>query len=191
MIPTQLIERFKEPGELEREFKSYINMAGLQIDQSKTIAAVAYYDQKGIVAPGGVDVNFFAGTFDETLTNVGASYRRPESEHFVCYGIRFAVDPLAGAPFNDAAPVPGTNNLARFDNAVITVTNNGVVELRNYPISEALFGLTTKDQGLILLDEPIIWGGNTNLTVLMETKGNLFIADDVLRLTLVGIGLVS
>ena len=189
MLPDAIRRRFANPGELEKQFLSYLDAAGLEVNQSKTIAQVDYYDQKAITQ----DVTqFFNGTFNPALTNIqGASFVRPESEHVVIYAIRISTN-VGGASPSGVFYTPGILGNGPLDNCVMTINNNKVTDLNVYPLGEALDGLTTKDQGLILLDEPIIWSGQTSLIVSIQKLDPAipFTAATNVRVSLIGIGLI-
>ena len=187
MLPASIRKRFASPGLLERQFLDYLEQANLNIDNSKTIASQSLYHQLNVSAN---TVNeFFTGTFVAADTNVpGSNFVRPQSEHFVIYAIRI----LTGSSDadTDVLYTPGNpGGDVGLSNSVLTITNNNVTELKNYPLTEALSDLTTRDQGLILLDEPIIWGGQTELKATMQLKAGAYAALAV-RVELLGIGLI-
>jgi hypothetical protein len=188
MIPAQLARQFRAPKKMEKDFLNYLAAAKLTINQSKSIASIAYYHQLLIdTAP---TLNFFTGTLTPEDTNLN-EFVRPESEHAVIYGIRIAVGD-GSTPLASTQPyTPGTGNNAAIENSTITVTNNNVVVLEDYPLTEALESLTTKDDGLILLDENIIWAGQTSLSIRWTSKSAVSETTNLpLRITLVGIGLI-
>jgi hypothetical protein len=188
MLPEAIRKRFAEPGRLEKEFLAYLKKAGLKINQSKTIAQLEYYHQLAMTQ----DVTqFFSGNFDEELTNIqGASFVRPESEHMVIYAIRIKTN-IGGAAPDGVYYTPGILSNGPLDNSVITINNNKVTDLNVYPLGEALDGLTTKDQGLILLDEPIIWAGQTSMIASVQKLTSVaFTANTNLRFGVIGIGLI-
>lgn len=185
MLPLSIQNRFKNPGSLEKHFINFLQKAGLEISNSKTIASQTLYNQVNTGA--NLNSSFFTdGQPDLTNSNIVGSFVRPQSEHFVVYAIRIffgSSDVLAETDWE-----PGLNNVIG-KNATMTITNNSEVELKNYPLNEALDNLTTKDQGLIILDQPIIWAGQTSLSVNFQfrTAGG---ADDNYRVQLIGLGLI-
>jgi len=184
MLPNSIRQRFASPGKLENEFLNYLEKANLTFDNSKTIASQTLYHQATMTANGYV---FFDGDFVQAETNVpGSNFIRPQSEHFVIYAIR--IETAADQTVNPF--VPGTNTNLPLNNSVITINNNNVTELKNFPCSEALGALFTKDLGLITLDEPIIWGGSTQLTINLKPKQGAFVPPFAVRIKLIGIGLV-
>jgi hypothetical protein len=187
MLPASIRKRFATPGLMERQFLDYLEQANLRIDNSKTIASQSLYHQLNVTAN---TVNeFFTGTFVQADTNVpGSSFVRPQSEHFVIYAVRI----LTGTSDTetDVLYTPGnsTGDIG-LSNTVATVNNNNITELKNYPLTEALSDLTTRDQGLIMLDEPILWGGQTELKVTLNLKAGAYTTLAV-RIELLGIGLI-
>jgi len=185
MLPLSIQNRFKNPGALEKHFIAYLQKAGLEISNSKTISSQALYHQVNV---GGSLVNtFFTGTLTTGETNIEGSFVRPQSEHFVIYGIRIfeGID----SSVIDTNWVAGITT-AEIENGNFTITNNSEVELKNYPMTEALAGLTTKDQGLILLDQPIIWAGQTSLSLVFSMFSTPGSADANVRIQLLGMGLI-
>lgn len=187
MLPQEIRRRFKNPGDIELEFLDYLKAAKLPIDNSKSIASVSYYDAKNTNGAG-VFTFFGSSPLVSANTNVpGNNFVRPASEHAVIYAIRIE---SAAADVAVATFVPGDSGDAALNKSVFTLTNNGVIEEKNFPISEALSGLTTRDQGIILLDEPIIWAGQTELSIQIDTKGFALPAVFATKFKLIGIGLI-
>jgi len=177
--------RFKNPGQFERDFVEFLKKAKLPFDNSKTIAQVCYFDQK--TTAGSTSTEFFTGTFVPLDTNMpGGSFTKPQNEHQVITHIRIADGTSAIVSQTDWTPGVnfGTNK-----NAKMTVTNNNIVVLKDYPLMEALDGLTTSEQGLIELDEYFVWGGQTNLTVRVEFPVAPAVNENM-RIELLGIGLI-
>ena len=188
MLPEAIRKRFANPGDLEREFLNYLEEAGLEINQSKTIAQVNYYHQQAVTQDV---VQFFNNNYTAALTNIeGNSFVRPESEHVVIYAIRVSSN-VGGASPDGVFYTPGILGNGPLDNAVISINNNKVTDLNVYPMGEALDNLTTKDQGLILLDEPIIWAGQTTLILSLKKLTALaYTTNTNVRFSLIGIGLI-
>lgn len=185
MLPIQILKRFSRPGSIEKQFLNYLDKAKLNIDNSKTIAYISYYDQLRLSTAG--VVNFFQGQADQFRTNVGNSFTRPQSEHAFIYAIRF----WTGDSENPIASVwsEGASN-AEIQNSRITITNNNVVVLKNYPMTDFLNSLTTKDNGMITLDQPILWAGQTDLKLTLSTASGVYAAGQSGRFELIGLGLI-
>jgi len=183
-LTQSTINQIKNPGQLQENFIKYLEEAGLSIDNSKTIAAVALYDQRQIA--GTLVTKFFTGTFDSTNTNVVGSFVRPQSEHVMITHIRVA--DAVSATVNLSNWIPGVATAAT-KNARISILNNSEQELKKFPLTEFIAGLTTKDVGLLTLEEPILWQGQTELDLTFEAVSNP-IANKNLRITLIGIGLI-
>ena len=188
MLPSQIAARFANPGMIESWFINFLTDAGLEIKEDKSIASLTVYDQNSVGSTA--RVVYFQGTLTPADTNMLNNFVRPSSEHMVIYGIRIesaaGIGPNAGFNY-----VPGTGGFPQLENGIITVVVNGVKVLVDYPLAEALNGLTTKDQGLILLDEPIIWPGEEQVEITFVTKATTPDATAKMRVSLIGIGLVS
>jgi hypothetical protein len=191
MLPMVIQKRFEHPKMLERAFMNYIKTARLEMAQGKTIASIAYYHQADI--SGVNSFRFFKdanGAENTNLTN-SSDFQNPQSEHSVIWAIRI------GSSIEDVNPdvayyEAGTGSDGALQNANMTISNNGVIALQSYPLSEALDGLTTRDQGLLLMDEPFIWAAQSSMVCeLRQNGGNNFSALQKVRITYIGLGLVS
>lgn len=189
MLPLQIERRFKNPGELERDFLAYLADSNAPINQSKSIASNVLYHGKDISTLSSID--FFSGTFISSDTNVVGNFVRPESEHFLIYAIRFYTSSIIGA-VSAQEWIRGNNLIGGpMYNATITITENSIRLLKRIPITEFEGSLTTKDQGTLFLDEPILWQGQTELKLsLQAADGDRFNPNSFARLDLVGIGLI-
>ena len=73
---------------------------------------------------------------------------------------------------------------------------NGVQVLKNMPLSESVANITTDEQGVILLNEPVIWGGQTEAQITVNAKPGILYGDVAnelfvaLGIELIGIGLI-
>ena len=190
MLPLAIMKRFKNPGELEEEFMQYLSDAKLDFAQSKTIASVSLYNQQLVT---GQRTSFFSSApYVLADTNIpGGSFTRPQSEHFVIYGVRISYGDAEALTAVEQYYTPGNAaNTAFFSNANFTLNNNGINVLKDYPVAESLQDLTTKDAGLILLDEPVIWAGSTELDCELVSKSAVPPQNAAIRITLIGIGLI-
>ena len=191
MIPSLLGQMIANPGLFEQQFLEFLEKGGYDTKGvAKTIAKVEYYNFKTMA--GLQAQTFFTGTYVERETNIpGSDFVRPKGEHFVIYAIK--IEEAAGAATFDLTDwVPGANSVYA-KNANISVKINGVDRLLTIPLASAPQDSTTADQGLIMLDEPIIWGGEVKAEVSVSSRDALVrgAANSWLRITLVGIGLVS
>jgi len=210
MLPLSIEKRISQPGLLERQFLNYLRMANAPIDQSKSIAYEVLFDVKESTARNNVEL--FTGQLDQSLTNIRGSYVRPQSEHFLIYAIRgYRVDPdgqqIPGGGFtNNAIPmVKGFTSQqnssdkpeAPFQNAYMSISVNSVRMLKKVPISEFDNEMINREKGTMFLDQPILWEGQTELKMRVETNdgNNVFpgaVGEDksYLRFDLLGIGLI-
>jgi len=169
---------------------NFIKQNNLVFNQSKTLAELIRYDQKVIGDQS--TVQFFSGDFIAGNTNLLNSYIPPESEHQVIWGIRVLSTGAVEDPVYLSTWIEGNANLPSIQNAKLSVTNNSLVVLRDYPLADFIPDLTTKDIGFITLSEPIVWAGNTNLSCTLKTASpnTTFPADAGMRIELHGIGLI-
>ena len=88
LIPSLVLQHLQNPAQIEKLFIQYIEKAGLRIDNSKTIAGIAYYHKQQFAA-GETSKKYFTGTYNENETNMpGNSFIRPQSEHSLIWAIR-------------------------------------------------------------------------------------------------------
>lgn len=188
LIPSLVLQHLSNPANIENLFIQYIKKAGLTITNSKTIAGVGYFHKKNFVA-GQNAATFFTGAFSPLETNLpGNGFIRPESEHFLIWGMRVETNVVA---LRDAVWVPGVDSSAFLYNTLATLTTNSEVKLKKFPLSEALSDLTVRDNGLIPFAEPIFWGGQQELSILVENgDGSLAPALQFMKLTLIGLALI-
>lgn len=191
MIPSLLGQMIANPGLFEKQFIDFLEAAGYDTKGvAKTIGKMELYHFKEMSALQGN--SFFTGTYVENATNVpGSDFVRPKGEHFVIYGIKIE-EAAAAATFNLCNWTAGADSVYA-KNANISVKINGVDRLIQIPLSSATEDLTTADKGIIMLDEPIIWGGEVKAEVVIGSRDRLVVgaAQSWVRVTLVGIGLFS
>lgn len=188
LIPSLVLQSLQNPKHIQELFINYIKKANLTITNSKTIATVAYFHKRQFVV-GQNGAVFFSGAFSDRETNVpGNSFVRPESEHFLIWGIRIETNTSAikGVQWN-----PGVTSSGFMYNTYMTLTTNSEVKLKKFPLSEALGDLTVRDNGLIPLSEPIFWGGQQELSINVENSdGDLAPASQFMKVTLIGLALI-
>lgn len=188
LIPSLVLASLQNPAHIQELFINYIKKANLTISNSKTIAGVAYYHKKQF-AIGQTQDTWFSGPFVQTATNIsGGSFVRPESEHLLIWAIRVEtqINQLLTAIW-----VPGTTTSAWMNNTQMTITTNSEVKYKKFPLSEALADLTVRENGVIPLPEPLFWGGQQELSIVVE-NGEAVVAPDkqFMKLTLIGLGLI-
>ena len=191
MIPTLLGQMIANPGLFEKQFIDFLEAAGYDTKGvAKTIGKMELYHFKTMAGLQGN--SFFSGTYTENATNVpGSDFVRPKGEHMVIYAIK--IEEAAGAATFDVTNwIPGADSIYA-KNSNISVKINGVDRLIQIPLASATQDGITADQGLIILDEPIIWGGEVKAEVVVGSRDRLVVgaAQSWMRITLVGIGLFS
>jgi len=188
LIPSLVLQSLQNPAHVQQLFINYIKKANLTITNSKTIATVAYFHKRAFTV-GQTSTTFFSGAFDSTETNVpGNSFVRPESEHFLIWAIRVECNI---ASLKNSVWIPGVNLTGFLNNTVMTLTTNSEVKLKKFPLSEALSDLTVRDNGIIPLSEPIFWGGQQELSAVVENAENTVApANQYMKMTLIGLALI-
>lgn len=205
MLPIEIAQRLKFPGQIEKAFLQYLKRAKLSIDQSKTIASQNLYHRKSIT--GLNTVQFFTGQYDQNETNVPTgSFLRPASEHFVIYGIKLSAV-FTNLPITNVAQQVFTGGITdsftlvssevqKLVQSQMNLVVNGIQVLKNMPLSESVANITTENQGVILLNEPVIWAGQTEIDLSIAAKNGVQWGDAGsnfymgLGVELIGIGLI-
>lgn len=186
-----MISRFINPGQTERNFLNYLKESKAKISQSKTIAKQVLNNSKYAAAVN--TVTFFTGEPVPVETNVTGSFERPESEHFLIYGIRFysSKKDFRTIPTSSVFQRGDTDLTPEINNAIVNVECNSIRVLKNVPMDKFSFVNTSSNNlGTMLLDEPILWQGQQELLITISTKDGSNFDDVSLRFDLVGIGLI-
>ena len=191
-IPQDVQRQFAKPGAVQKEFLTYLQKAGYEINQDKTIAHVAYSCIQ-VAAGGETRLEFFNQRVNGfTRFQQNTPDERPESEHAVVYAIQI----LSG----NAVRYPGLNlNATQAQNLVLLTANiNNVTKLDGVDVSNlisdngvapATYAQAFANSGVIVLQEPLIWGGQESAIFTLEF-GNALVADDTIQVALYGMGLV-
>ena len=206
MLPLTIQKRLANPGKLENEFLNFLRQANAPIDQSKTIAYQTLYSCK--VCTGENQVDFFTGNFVQNQTNIDGAFVRPSSEHFLIYGIRGYTADLVPSPeltnFNipfrkgfTSADAFATNPTQPFTQSQISLQVNSVRLNKYIPLTEFDNNETAGSRGTMYLDQPVLWQGQTELKLTLETNspdivfaGTSGEAETVIRFDLFGLALI-
>lgn len=188
MLPADFLRFLSQPGLLEQQAKAFLVSQKYEIANDKTLAGTAYYHWQRVA--GANNFQFFTGVLVPAQTNVpGNNFIRPQSEHQIIFGMRVESSVAIAPAENDWTP--GSID-AWGKNCTFTITSNGVVMVKDYPLSEALENLTTNDNGLISFRVPFIWGGQEELVITLRNKDGVNgTADTSYKLTLLALGLIS
>jgi hypothetical protein len=187
-LPADFQQYLKNPDGLTEAFMRTIAKNNLQFSNSKTIAKVVRFDTK-TAAANQRQFNFFDGTVAAAFpfnTNVqGAT--KPDSEHDIYYAMRILTRLDKEEQFEAGIIDP----LMQLGN--VTFTTNGVIRLRNVPLSEFLgqpATVTEMEQGVFLFDMPIIWPGQTSVELTVNFADPVPVGSEM-RIDLIGLGLIS
>lgn len=181
-----LMSRLENPTEFKNAILTFLKANGADVSINKVIADANFYHQQAVPAAAGVMRFFTAATPTSTSSNL-TSFTRPESEHMIITGIRIMDG--NNAVIQDTPWAYGSN-LVPIKNAVLTVTVDGKIVLRNMPATMANPDLTDVEEGVISLIEPIFWQGQTDIEIAFEIFSGGAISDN-LRLELIGVALIS
>ena len=183
---TELEERLAAPKRMKEDFIRFCEANGFDVDMNKTITTLSLYDQVDI--SGVSTVKLFTGQLTTDRTNIRDSFQRPQSEHVIIYGLRiFQGDNVVTLSDSDWTEVVA----AAIKNAVISIEVNGVIQLRNLPLTDLLQDQTGEYYAKLPLLEPIFWGGQTGLVATVDFKGTNSLASTSLRVELLSYGATS
>lgn len=188
MIPVEIAARINNPGKIEKALLHYLEKSGAKVNQSKTIASQILYHQKAL--NGLNSVEFFTGNLNSEETNI-VNFTRPESEHFLIYGIKaYYLDDTDPIGVYETGIVGGPLLGPELVNANISITVNSVRVLKNLPCTEFDALDITQNQGIAMLNEPILWPGQTSLILTLQAKPGVNFGLECVRFELIGIGLI-
>lgn len=180
----ELLQRFSDPKRFSALLRNYLSKNGFRISIEKTIAGAAYYDARALPT---VNTTLFDGNTTGNYTNLN-SYTRPEAEHMVIWAI--AISQGINATISSTAWADGATGSVTLNNGWLTLRNNGVTVLNKYDLSQAKNAITTAARGVIMLPEPIVWGGQTNCTAQIQLPA-IGAANENVKVTYLGLALVS
>ena len=159
-IPLALLQaRFDNPKGFKAALLKYLAENGYKVDREKTIAEIAWFDQR--VCTAGTPIGFFTGQPTANSSNL-TNFVRPEAEHQIITHLKIHTGNAINV--QDTAWLTGANT-AQTRNGQISITTNGVTVLAKMPILQAPIGLTTDDAAVIGLAEPIVWAAQTDIAV--------------------------
>jgi hypothetical protein len=181
-----LQRRLSRPDEFRSAVIDFFQSNGVKVTLDKTIAERILYDQQILNAAAGV-TNFFTGAITANNSNMGDSYTPPEGQHFIILGIRLLNG--VNAALNATAWTFGANVAANLQ-ATYDFTSNGVKVLQAVPGTAHNPNLTTDDQGVLWLTEPVFWRAQTKIDLPFTTL-TAPVANSNLRFELIGVGLVA
>jgi len=203
-LTPQVSSRLANPGLFENQIRNYFRASNNVVQQSKTIADRPIFDAKN--CDGQTEVTLFSGDYNQVVTNLEGSYVQPSSEHVIIYGMMFHTDNgTATASFNTGQCVwqkgfsTGNNPISTGDADSeipapalnVSLQTNGVVYLREVWGMDWDSDLITQSRGILYLNVPVIWAGQTNLEVTVATQdGSVFPNNYSIRCTLLGVGLI-
>lgn len=186
LTTANLEARLAFPKAFQENLIKFFNANNLRVDQAKSIATLAFYDQQPVPAAPQV-LQFFSGTFSTSRTNLPNSFVRPQAEHMIITAVQVFDGNNAAIQATDW--VTGAS-LPAVKNATMSIIANGIVYLRNFPLLQGNDEVTDDSRGQIFLPEPILWPAQTDLqiTVNFPTAGA---ASDNIRIGIIGVGTVS
>jgi len=181
---TALTNRFLNPGVFEEAFFTYLSLAGEEFDQDKTLMPITFIHAQNIT--GDSVTEFFEGSTAQSATNYTNldQFVRPDSEHAIILAIRVR-EAISAAVVSSDWTEGAT--AAAIKNSDLSASINGVVYLRRYDMNEALDSLTTWDNGLIPLNQPMIWPGQTRADFEVKYRGDIPILNQNLKISLMGL----
>ena len=189
IVPQDVQRAWAKPGEMQKQFLQYLEKGGYDIDQSKTIAQVAYGCIQ-VAAGGETRLEFFNQRVNGfTKFQQNTPDERPQSEHAVIWAIQI----LSGDGWVQSGVNVGPDELQLLSLNINNVTVLDEVDISNLRNPSAIPGVTSsvlsENNGMIFLPEPIIWPGQTSALATLEF-GTALGADNTYQIVLFGMGLV-
>lgn len=182
----ELLKQSQSRDALFTSFEHNLNLLGQKVERGKVFADFAFYDQRPVAAL--TNETFFEGPGAVANTNLpNADYRRPQGEHSWITALRIHNAVNADLDASDWEPGAGA---AELKNARMDFVNNTNIVLRSFDLAEALENLTTRDNGVIPLNVPIMWLGQNSISVTLNFP-TAPVANQNVRITLIGLGLIS
>lgn len=180
------------PGELARLMTNFFksNYADVSAQLPKTVADFMIFDQ--LVAVGNSNLKYFSGAYSNTRSNMPAgNFQLPQSEHAIITG--FKVLTGAGATVQATDWVAGVIDPI-IKNGTMSCNINGQTVLTQLPftafdssaLSATVAGLTDPNRGYFYFYEPLVWLGQTSLTIETNFQSAVATANMNLRIELLG-----
>ena len=184
---SKLLTWFSQPKAFEAAILNYLAAIGEKATKEKVIADMVIYHN--LVAVSNKTLTFFEGTPATGGAPVGvANFNRPEGEPMIITRLRFLEG--ANATLDATAWTEGLST-ADVMNGTFNVLVNGVIQMRNIPLTASVEADENPYSGFIELSEPIVWGGQKTINVVANWRVAPATAVQNLRCELWGIGLVS
>jgi hypothetical protein len=161
------------PKALTERFAASLAAYGAAVSQNKTVAV--YVDP------------YNAAVVSLPVVNIVNAVSYPESEHFLICGIRAFQG--AGAALGSVAWTAGISD-AIGQNGSFQVNNNGSIELKNVPLTAFQPGSGYPDSGLFILEKPIFWKAQSQLTITLSFPTVPSTTNLAMRFELMGIKLI-
>jgi hypothetical protein len=121
------------------------------------------------------------------VVNIMNAVSYPENEHFLILGIRALQG--AGAALGSIAWTAGITD-AIAQNGNFNLNNSGTTEIKNMPLTAFQPGSNYPDSGLLLLEKPIFWKAQTQITTQLTFPTVPATANLAIRFEVMGIKLI-
>ena len=183
-----LEERFQSPGEWQESLRRWLKANGQEVTQEKVLMDMILFHELKFDAAAKV-YTFFQGSVDpsaNSVTNVTGNMSRNTGEHFIIVGMRLMTG--VNATLSATAWTFGVAD-ADVRNGNVNFLNNTTQVLRNIPGTAFNPNLTTEDQGIHWLSEPLLWAGQTPISVPLVLQNVIATVNTNVRMELIGFGL--
>ena len=152
---------------LQQVLKQLLAEAGAAVPEGieKTFATVRRYHYLDV--KGQSIINFFKGTHASAQTNLNSSWQPGQGEHQIITQLQLLDADNTTATAGSVPFTQGIDNAQLLDSR-LTIVNNGIVEINQAPLAEFVGVLEDSASGILDLEIPIIWKGQTELTVRID-----------------------
>lgn len=157
--------------------------------RDRFVDALSYYQADYAVSK---TVAFYIDPYNgvavgNTTLNIINQVSYPESEHFLICGIRGLSG--AAASLAQSAWVAGISDALTI-NGSFNLINSGTTEIKNMPMTAFQPGTNYPDSGLLLLEKPVFWKAQTQLSIQIAWPTAPTTANQNIRFELMGIKLI-
>lgn len=183
---AKTISMLQNPDGLEKAFIFYLAENGIVIQKSKSFGGIVSYDQRTVV--GQKITDFFTGTFSANNTNLPNNYTRLEGEYMVVTDARLYTGVNATVEATDWTPGVSSGEL---QNGTLSIKNNGINVLPKIPITQFTQAVENPFSGYYDLPFYTIWGGQETFVTTLSFPVAPAVANQNMRVEMIGLGLVS
>lgn len=178
---------FSDPKGYRSAIETYLTYFNAKPTIDKSVGGIVAFDQIAVAAAGQNIAEFFRGAVTTARTNL-QSFDRPQSEHFIITHMKMLEG--VNATLTETVWSPGFLD-GDLQNGDWTFDNNGVIEQQSIPGTVFQPAAENPFSGIYELALPIVWRGQTRITIRMNYRNVPSTANTNQRVELWGLGYLS